>query len=79
MILSIKFSKLNPTAFAAIGNKLVSVIPGRVFISNNQNLSFLSNRKSTLEYTWQPNKLWTFNAVSLICSDNELSISAGHT
>ncbi len=51
MILSIKFSKLNPTAFAAIGNKLVSVIPGRVFISNNQNLSFLSNRKSTLEYT----------------------------
>ena len=55
MILSIKSSKDNPTAFAAIGNKLVSVIPGNVFISNNQHLSFLSNLKSTLEYTLQFN------------------------
>ena len=31
MILLIKSSKDNPAAFAAIGNKLVSVIPGNVF------------------------------------------------
>lgn len=55
MILLIKSSKDNPAAFAAIGNKLVSVIPGNVFISNNQHLSLLSNLKSTLEYTLQFN------------------------
>ena len=57
MILSIKSSKLKPIAFAAIGNRLVSVIPGKVFISKSQNLLSLSSRKSTLEYTLQPNKL----------------------
>ena len=64
MILSIKSSKLNPVACAAIGKRLVSVIPGNVFISKSQNLLSLSSQKSTLEYTSQPNNLWTFSAVS---------------
>ena len=78
MILLIKSSKDNPAAFAAIGNKLVSVIPGNVFISNNQHLSLLSNLKSTLEYTLQFNNRWIFKAISLISSDFDSDISAGH-
>ena len=65
-------------AFAAIGNKLVSVIPGKVFISSNQHSLFLSNLKSTLEYTLQFKSLCVFKAISLISSDFDSDISAGH-
>jgi hypothetical protein len=39
---------------------------------------FLSNLKSTLEYTLQFKSLCVFKAISLISSDFDSDISAGH-
>ena len=48
IIISISCAKDFPDLSAAIGNKLVAVMPGNVFSSRKKYLPFLSNKKSIL-------------------------------
>ena len=47
IIVSIKLENPSPADSAALGNRLVAVIPGRVLISNKKNSSASLSLKST--------------------------------